>query len=183
MTASAAYIALVTAAAWFFVFFVVHVGGLRTGFENARWLLVSYAASLLGTLVTVIAVTVAARQPMQAIFLAAMIAALTSACLFALYIPALYAVLTSISVETLMLLRHGGALREADLYDRFAGPPDHGAEARDAPPQRLYRARWTILPAHAPRSGDCRDLQPSQGSLEPRPRGVKGARRRPSIPV
>jgi hypothetical protein len=121
MTASAAFIALVTAAAWFFVFFVVHIGGLRAGFENARWLLVSYAGSVLGTLVTVIAVAVAARQPMQAIFLAAMIAALTSACLFALYIPALYAVLTSISVETLILLRLGGALRKADLYDRFAG--------------------------------------------------------------
>ena len=121
MTASAAFTALVTAAAWFFVFFVVHIGGLRTGFENARWLLVSYAASLLGTVVTVIAVTVAAGQPVQAIFLAAVIAGLTSACLFALYIPALYAVLTSISVETMMLLRHVDALREADLYDRFAG--------------------------------------------------------------
>jgi uncharacterized membrane protein YcgQ (UPF0703/DUF1980 family) len=121
MTASPTFIALVTAAAWFFIFFVVHIGGLRTGFENARWLLVTYAASLLGTLVTVIAVTVVTRQPTQAIVLAAMIAALSSACLFALYIPALYAVLTSVSVETMMLLRRGGMIQEADLYDRFAG--------------------------------------------------------------
>jgi coproporphyrinogen III oxidase-like Fe-S oxidoreductase len=46
---------------------------------------------------------------------------LTSACLFALYIPALYSVLTSLSVQTMMLLRcRGGALPEAELYDRFA---------------------------------------------------------------
>jgi predicted transcriptional regulator len=41
--------------------------------------------------------------------------------LFALYIPALYTVLTSLSVQTMMLLRRrGGALSEAELYDRFA---------------------------------------------------------------
>ena len=56
-----------------------------------------------------------------AIVLAAVMAALTSACLFALYVPALYTVLTSLSVQTMMLLRRrGGALPEAELYDRFA---------------------------------------------------------------
>jgi hypothetical protein len=57
----------------------------------------------------------------QAAILAAMMAAPTSACLFALYVPALYTVLTSLSVQTMMLLRRrGGAMPEAELYDRFA---------------------------------------------------------------
>ena len=120
MTSSPALVALAAATAWFLVFFFVHIGGVRAGFENARWLLISYAACFLGTLVTAIAVT-AWDHGMEAVILAAMMAALTSACLFALYVPALYTVLTSLSVQTMMLLRHrGGALPEAELYDRFA---------------------------------------------------------------
>jgi hypothetical protein len=120
MTSSPALVALAAAAAWFLVFFFAHIGGVRAGFKNARWLLISYAACFLGTLVTAIAVT-AWHHDMQAVILAAMMAALTSACLFALYVPALYTVLTSLSVQTMMLLRRrGGALPEAELYDRFA---------------------------------------------------------------
>ena len=120
MTSSPALIGLAAAAAWFLVFFFAHVGGLRAGFENARWLLISYAACFLGAVVTAILLT-AWHHGMQAVILAAIMAALTSACLFALYVPALYAVLTSLSVQTMMLLRHrGGALPEAELYDRFA---------------------------------------------------------------
>ena len=120
MTSSPALVALAAAAAWFLVFFFVHIGGVRAGFENARWLLISYAACFLGSLVTAIAVT-AWHHGIRAVSLAAMMAALTSACLFALYVPALYTVLTSLSVQTMMLLRHrGGALPEAELYDRFA---------------------------------------------------------------
>jgi hypothetical protein len=108
------------ATAWFLVFFFVHIGGVRAGFENARWLLISYAACFLGTVVTAILLT-AWHHGMQAVILAAMMATLTSACLFALYVPAFYTVLTSLSVQTMMLLRRrGGALPEAELYDRFA---------------------------------------------------------------
>jgi len=120
MTSSPALVALAAAAAWFLVFFFIHVGGLRAGLENARWLLTSYAACFVGTLVTAIVLT-AWHHGVQTIILAAAIAALTSACLFALYVPALYTVLTSLSVQTMMLLRgRGGALPEAELYDRFA---------------------------------------------------------------
>jgi hypothetical protein len=121
VTSSPALLGLAAAAAWFLVFFFAHVGGLRAGFENARWLRISYAASFLGTLVTAIVLT-AWYHGMQTILLAATMAALTSACLFALYVPALYTMLTSLSVQTMMLLRRrGGALAEAELYDRFAG--------------------------------------------------------------
>jgi hypothetical protein len=113
-------IGLAAAAAWFLVFFFVHVGGVRAGFENARWLLISYAACFLGTLVTTIVLTTW-HHGTQTIVLAAVMAALTSACLFALYVPALYTVLTSLSVQTMMLLRRReSALPEAELYDRFA---------------------------------------------------------------
>jgi hypothetical protein len=113
-------IGLAAATAWFLVFFFTHIGGVRAGFENARWLLISYAACVLGTLVTAILLT-AWHHGMQAVMLATLMGVLTSACLFALYVPALYTVLTSLSVQTMMLLRHrGGALPEAELYDRFA---------------------------------------------------------------
>jgi hypothetical protein len=94
MTSSPALVALAAAAAWFLVFFFVHIGGVRAGLENARWLLISYAACFLGTLVTAIVLT-AWHHGMQAVILAATMAALTSACLFALYIPALYTLLAS----------------------------------------------------------------------------------------
>jgi hypothetical protein len=120
MTLSPAFVALAAAAAWFLIFFFLHIVGLRAGLENARWLLISYAACFLGTLVTAIALT-ASQHGMQAVVLAAMMAALTSACLFALYVPALYTVLTSLSVQTMMLLRRRRSpLPEAELYDRFA---------------------------------------------------------------
>jgi hypothetical protein len=120
VTSSPALIGLAAPAAWFLVFFFAHVGGLRAGFENARWLLISYAACFLGALVTAILLTVW-QHGMEAVILAAMMAALTSACLFALYVPALYTVLTSLSVQTMMLLRRReSALPEAELYDRFA---------------------------------------------------------------
>jgi hypothetical protein len=120
MTSSPTLIALAAVAAWFLVFFFAHISGVRAGFENARWLLISYAASFVGTLVTTIVLT-AWYHGMQTILLATTMAALTSACLFALYVPALYTVLTSLSVQTMMLLRcRGGALPEAELYDRFA---------------------------------------------------------------
>src|SRR5262245_15549419 len=120
MISSPALVALTAATTWFVVFVFVHIGGVRARFENARWLLISYAACFLGTLVTAIVGT-AWSHGIQTIVLAATMAALTSACLFALYVPALYTVLTSLSVQTMMLLRHrGGALSEAELYDRFA---------------------------------------------------------------
>jgi len=117
---SPALVALAAAAAWFVVFVFVHIGSVRAGFENGRWLLISYAACFLGTLVTAIAVT-AWHHGMPAVILAALMAALTSACLFALYVPALYTVFTSLSVQTMMLLRRRGeTLPESELYERFA---------------------------------------------------------------
>src|SRR5262249_15865344 len=60
-------------------------------------------------------------QTILVALLAALLALMTSACLVILYVPAVYTVLTSLSVQTLITLRrHGGAVSEADLYDRFA---------------------------------------------------------------
>ncbi len=120
MTLSPTFIALAAAAVWFLFFMVLHIGGLRAGLENARWLFKSYAVALLGTFFTVIAMTVGFHDALMTM-LATMVALLASACLLALYIPALYTVLTSLSVETMMFLRRRGVTAEAELYDRFAG--------------------------------------------------------------
>ena len=119
MTASSsAVIAVVTATAWFAVFVLVHILGWRAGRDHARWLLLTYAASLIGTLATVIGVAI----PTSPIVLPVVLALMTSACLFVLYVPAVYTILTSLSVQTIVMLRrHGGALSAADLYERFAG--------------------------------------------------------------
>src|SRR6185437_14051248 len=56
------------------------------------------------------------------IALAAILAVLIAGSLFVLYAPALYVVLTSQSVETLIWLRgRGGHAPETAVYDRFAG--------------------------------------------------------------
>src|SRR5260221_12591548 len=104
MTSSPALVALAAAAAGFLVFLFVHIGGLRAGFENARWLLISYAACFLGTLGTAILLT-AWHHGVQAVVLAATMAVLTSTRLFALLDPPLHPGPTSLLVQACVLLR------------------------------------------------------------------------------
>src|SRR5260221_5900792 len=101
MTSSPALVALAAAAAGFLVFLSLHIGGLRAGFENARWLLISYAACFLGTLVT--AILTAWHHGVQAVLLAATIAGFDSPFLFALYVSALFHVVTLLFVPNIML--------------------------------------------------------------------------------
>jgi len=120
MAPSPALIGVITAVAWFCGFVAVHIVGWRAGLSNARSLLVSYMISALGTLITVIALT-AGSKTIASVLLAVLLAVMTSACLVILYVPAVYTVLTSLSVQTLIMLRRAaGALPEADLYDHFA---------------------------------------------------------------
>jgi hypothetical protein len=120
MMASPGLAAITIAAAWFCVFVVVHIAGWRAGHGNARWLLISYGSSVLAMLITVIGFTV--QSDPFAVLAAVLLALLTSACLFVLYVPAVYTVLTSLSVQTLVMLRRaGGALPETQLYGHFAG--------------------------------------------------------------
>jgi hypothetical protein len=112
--------AVALAGAWFCVFVVVHIAGWRAGHGNARWLLISYGTCAAGTLISVIGLT--ARWDPVAVLAAVLLALMTSACLFVLYVPAVYTVLTSLSVQTLVMLRRaGGTLPEADLYVHFTG--------------------------------------------------------------
>ena len=111
---------LAVVALWFLVFVGIHVFGLRSGRNNAQWLVLSYAASSAAMLASVVALSMWGDFG-QMLPLSVLIAALTSACLFVLYVPALYTILTSLSVATLVLLRlSGGRVPEASLYDRFA---------------------------------------------------------------
>jgi hypothetical protein len=113
-------LSLLIVAAWFLVFVCVHVLGFRHGRRNAQWLVGSYIAACTATLFSVAAVSLW-RDGGQTLALSLIIAALTSACLFVLYTPAVYTVLTSLSVATLMLLLgNGGRMPEGSLYSRFA---------------------------------------------------------------
>ena len=113
--------AVVAAAAWFIAFVLAHVLGWRAGRGQAGWLLLTYAGSLVGMLVTVASVTLGSHGLLPTI-LAAALAILINACLFVVYVPAVYTVLTSLSVQTMLVLRRrGGSMPERELYDRFAG--------------------------------------------------------------
>jgi hypothetical protein len=111
---------LAVVALWFLVFVGMHVFGLRSGLDNAQWLVRSYAASSAAMLASVIALSIWGDFG-QMLPLSVIVAALTSACLFVLYVPAVYTILTSLSVATLVLLcRSGGRIPEASLYGQFA---------------------------------------------------------------
>jgi len=126
---------IAVAAVWFAVFAALHVAGLRAGIGNARSLMRAYVTCIAGTLLTVVALGGALGHSVLAVTLAVVTALLTSACLFVLYVPAIYTVLTSLSVQTLLLLeRDGGSYAESALYERFAG-------------QSLFEARLRTLEA------------------------------------
>jgi hypothetical protein len=105
---------------WFVVFVGMHLLGLRSGRDNAQWLVGSYAASSAGMLASVVALSMWGGFG-HMLLLSIIVAALTSACLFVLYVPAVYTILTSLSVATLVLLRRsGGRIPESGLYGQFA---------------------------------------------------------------
>jgi len=111
---------LIVVAIWFLVFVCLHIVGLRSRQDNAQWLVRSYAACSAAMLVSVVALSMW-RDSGQTLLLSLLIAILTSACLFVLYVPAIYTILTSLSIATLTLLRRtGGHMPETSLYDRFA---------------------------------------------------------------
>ena len=120
MTLNPVLTTLMAVAIWFLVFVYLHIVGLRSRKGNAQWLVLSYAACCAAKLVTVAALSMW-RDSGQTLLLLLFIALLTSACLFVLYVPAVYTILTSLSVATLILLRRaGGRLTEKSLFDRFA---------------------------------------------------------------
>src|SRR5207248_10802035 len=94
---------LAVVALWFLLFVGVHALGLRSGRDNARWLVRSYAASCAGMLASVVVLSMWGGFG-HMLLLSILLAALTSACLFVLYVPAVYTILTSLSVATLVLL-------------------------------------------------------------------------------
>jgi hypothetical protein len=142
---------------WFVVFVGMHLLGLRSGRDNAQWLVGSYAASSAAMLASVVALSMWGDFG-QVLLLSVIVAALTSACLFVLYVPAVYTVLTSLSVATLVLLRRsGGRLPEASLYDRFAS-------------RRLIQQRLCVLVDAGHLVGDARGF-----SVTPRGRAVAHA--------
>jgi hypothetical protein len=120
VTSNPVLLSLLIVAAWFLVFMCVHVLGFHYGRRDAQWLVGSYITCCAATLLSVVAMSLW-RDGGETMALSLLIAALNSACLFVLYTPAVYTVLTSLSVATLMLLlRNGGRMPEGSLYSRFA---------------------------------------------------------------
>jgi hypothetical protein len=120
VTSNPVLLSLLIVALWFLAFVCVHVLGFRYGRRNAQWLVGSYITCFAATLLNVLAMSLW-RDGGQTLALSVMIAALSSACLFVMYTPAVFTVLTSLSVATLiLLLRSGGQIPETSLYSRFA---------------------------------------------------------------
>jgi hypothetical protein len=120
VTRNPVLLSLLIVAAWFLIFACVHVLGFRYGRRNAQWLVGSYITCCAATLLSVAAMSLW-HDGGETMALSLLIAALISACLFVLYTPAVYTVLTSLSVATLiLLLRNGGHMPEGSLYSRFA---------------------------------------------------------------
>lgn len=118
-----ALVGAASAAIWFSVFVVCHVVQWRRGRAHVGWLLRTYAWTLIAAIGGTVAQQIVSSVGPLAASLAAAITVLTSLCLFVLYMPAVYVVLTSVSVQTIVLLRQSGrALPRQALYDRFSGP-------------------------------------------------------------
>jgi hypothetical protein len=120
VTRNPVLLSLLIVAAWFLVFVCVHALGFRYGRRSAQWLIGSFITCCAATLLNVLAMSLW-RDEGETMALSLLIAALSSACLFVLYTPAVYTVLTSLSVATLLLLlRNGERTPERSLYARFA---------------------------------------------------------------
>jgi hypothetical protein len=117
---SAGVVGVVSAAVWFGVFVICHLLSWRSGRSGAGRLIRCYLITLLFGLMTVL-VFRSTHSTAASGVLAVIIMLLTNCCLFVLYVPAVYVVLTSLSVQTIIVLRQGGGtMPTASLYDRFA---------------------------------------------------------------
>jgi hypothetical protein len=114
-------VGVVSAAGWFCIFVLMHVLGLRSGRANAGWLIRSYVIAVIASLATALGLT-GTSGTVQSCLLMLSTLVFTSACLFVLYVPAVYVILTSLSMQTLIVLRErGGECSTETLYDRFGG--------------------------------------------------------------
>jgi hypothetical protein len=118
---SATGVGLGTAAGWFAIFVMLHIALLSRGQHHAGAMLRAYGSAALGLVITAAGLTsLVMGTPSLAVALAN--GCFAFACLFVLYVPSFYTLTTSLSVATLiLLLKSGGQLNEAELYERFAG--------------------------------------------------------------
>jgi hypothetical protein len=112
---SPALTALFTAAVWFGAFIGLQVLCLRLGAGGARSLVAALGVTTIGMLATTIA------SAGDHLTLQITMGLLALACLFVLYVPCLYTVLTSLSVRTMILIANAGGSHAAPaLHERFA---------------------------------------------------------------
>jgi len=121
MTASPAAMGAGAGLAWFVLFLLVDAAAQRLRGGGAPLLLLSYGACGVGFVASIILLLPAAAG-LIGTTLALAFGGLANACLFVLYVPFVYVIRTSVSVQTMILLRrHGGRLPEVELYRRFGG--------------------------------------------------------------
>jgi hypothetical protein len=119
---SAAAIGAIAAVAWFAVFVGAQAFALRRHGNGARSLAASGVIAVAGFVISTLAATLVTGERGAASALALVFGGVTGFCLFALYVPFLYTILASLSVQSLIVLkRRGGTAPEAELFGDFAG--------------------------------------------------------------
>lgn len=117
MTGNPALFGALTGASWMALFAIGHLSALRVTGRGAAPLIASFAAAATGCVVTVVGTLADTPQVLGLSF-----AVLTFTCLLILYVPAVYVIQTSVSVDTIVeLARRHGVTPTEDLYGRFAG--------------------------------------------------------------
>ena len=120
MNEAATLAMLLVVAFWFSIFIGLHLLSFRSRKGDARSLITGSVSCFALTLLSIAALSLWLDDG-RTMIISTVTAALSFACLFNLYVPALYAILTSISVATLIFLRNnGGRLPRTSLYDHFA---------------------------------------------------------------
>ena len=110
----------ITASVWFALLVVAHWAAMHLGLASrlSRAALLLLAAAAAATLACGGLLVTGATEAIGF----AVTALLTLACLFVLYMPFVFTIATSLSVQScILLMRHGGRLPLAQLQDRFAG--------------------------------------------------------------
>jgi hypothetical protein len=116
---SSAPAGVVAAGAWFGALVVSQwlIAHWWPSWGRARVLAFGYGACLIGVVITAALLAGASGRLLSVVF-----GSMTMSCLFVLYTPLYYVVATSLSVQSIILLRDcHGRLSRSDLYDTFAG--------------------------------------------------------------
>lgn len=119
---TAAQVGFLCGLIWFIIFMAGHVGAIRRrpAMNRSRVLAVGILLCAAGAVITVGVLPLGSQL---AVLLAVGYAVVVIGCLFVLYGPFFYAVHTSVSIDTLLLLgKHGGRAPMTVVTERYCSP-------------------------------------------------------------